>query len=207
MASEIEVKFHLRDFEALRPRLLELGARVAVGRTFERNWRFDLPDGSLSARGAVLRLRLDESARLTFKAKTEQPESREEIEFGVDDPQAALAFLGGLGYRQIGLYEKYRETFSLGDCQVMLDELPFGCFVEIEGPSRASLQQTAERLGLRWELKVGESYLELFEALRRKLERPVEQASFAAFADRPAIDLELLGLQDASQGRERLPNP
>jgi len=60
---------------------------------------------------------------------------------------------------------------------------------------------------LRWELQVRESYLGLFEALRRRLEQPVEQASFAAFADRPAIDLKLLGLQDASQGRESLPNP
>jgi adenylate cyclase class 2 len=201
MASEIEVKFHVGDLEAMRPRLLELGGRVAVGRHFERNWRFDLPDGSLSVRGAVLRLRLDDSARLTFKERTEQPERREEIEFGVDDLQAALAFLNKLGYRQIGLYEKYRETFSLGDCQVMLDELPFGSFIEIEGPSRASLQQTAERLGLHWELQVRESYLELFEALRAKLEEPVEQASFAAFTDRPAIDLELLGLQDAGVGR------
>jgi len=201
MASEIEVKFHLRDLQALRPRLLELGGQVTAGRHLERNWRFDLPDGSLSARGAVLRLRLNETARLAYKERTEQPERREEIEFGVDDLQAALAFLNKLGYRQIGLYEKYRETFRLGDCQVMLDELPFGSFIEIEGPALASLQQTAGRLGLRWELQVRESYLGLFEALRRRLQQPVEQASFAAFADRPAIELELLGLQDAGAGR------
>ena len=201
MASEIEVKFHVGDLEAMRPRLLELGGRVAVGRRFERNWRFDLPDGSLTARGAVLRLRLDPAARLTFKERTEQPERREEIEFGVDDLQAAMAFLSGLGYLQIGLYEKYRETFSLGDCLVMLDQLPFGNFIEIEGPSRASLQKTAERLGLRWELQVRQSYLELFEALRAKLEQPVEQASFSAFFDLPPVGPQLLGLQDAGEGR------
>jgi len=196
MASEIEVKFHVGDLEAMRPRLLELGARMTVGRSLERNWRFDLPDGSLSARGAVLRLRLDPAARLTFKERTEQPEGREEIEFGVDDPQAALAFLSGLGYVQIGLYEKYRETFGLGDCQVMLDELPFGSFVEIEGPSRASLQKTAERLGLRWELQVRQSYLELFEALRDKLTQPPQDASFGAFNGQPPVGPEELGLRD-----------
>jgi adenylate cyclase class 2 len=197
MASEVEVKFHVGDLEAMRPRLLGLGGRVTAGRHLERNWRFDLPDGSLSARGAVLRLRLDETARLTYKERTEQPERREEIELGVDDSQAALAFLGGLGYRQIGLYEKYRETFSLGDCQVMLDQLPFGSFIEIEGPSRASLQQSAGRLGLRWELQVRESYLGLFEALRPRLEQPVEQATFSAFADLPPFDPLLLGLPQA----------
>ena len=202
MASEIEVKFHVGDLGAMRPRLLELGGRAAVGRHLERNWRFDLPDGSLSARGAVLRLRLGDTARLTFKERTEQPERREEIEFGVDDPQAAMAFLSGLGYLQIGLYEKYRETFSLGDCLVMLDQLPFGSFIEIEGPSRASLQQTAERLGLRWEVQVRESYLGLFEALRARLEQPVENASFSAFADLPPLDPELLGLQDATGALE-----
>src|SRR3989304_7594539 len=114
MASEIEVKFHVGDLEAMRPRRLELGGRVAVGRRFERNWRFDLPDGSLSARGAVLRLRLDETAWLTYKERTEQPERREEIEFGGGDPQAAPAFLGGRGYRQIGPFREDSEIFRPG---------------------------------------------------------------------------------------------
>jgi adenylate cyclase class 2 len=192
MPSELEVKFHVAELGVIRRRVLELGAGLASGRHLERNWRFDLPDGSLSARGAVLRLRQDPAGWLAFKERTDEPQLREEIEFGVDDPQAALEFLRGLGYRPIGLYEKYRETFDLGECQVMLDELPFGSFVEIEGPSAEALHRAADRLGLRWERQIRQSYLELFEGLRARLELPVEEASFAAFGRLPPNDRERL---------------
>jgi len=202
MPSEIEAKFYLRRLEPTLQRVQELGGRLAVRRQLERNWRFDLPDGSLTARGAVLRLRMDGLARLTFKAKTEQPERREELELEVGDSQAAIAFLEALGFRQVGLYEKHREVYALQDCQVMFDELPFGSFTEIEAPSLASLQATAARLQLRWDSRVSLSYLELFERVRRALGLPVDQASFAAFAGLAPIDLEQLGLQDASGSME-----
>jgi len=32
------------------------------------------------------------------------------------------------------MYEKYRTTFTIGSLEVVLDELPYGNFVEIEGP-------------------------------------------------------------------------
>lgn len=205
MADEFEVKFHLRGPQALRRRLQQLGAELSAGRHLQRNWRFDLPDGSLSARGQVLRMRVDPAASLTFKRKTDQPERRLEFEFGVDDGQAAQEFLRALGFQQIGYYEKQREVFRLEGGRVMLDELPFGHFVELEGPSAAWLRRAADRLGLRWERQVPQSYLELFEALRRELALPIEQASFVAFADHAPVDLAALGLQDAGEGRAPAP--
>lgn len=197
MSSEFEVKFYLRDLRGFRQRLLQMGGQLATDRHLERNWRFDLPGGQLTGEGAVLRVRQDVLASLAFKARTEQPERRQEIEFGVEDSQAARDFLGALGYQQIGYYEKQRETFQLDDSRLMLDQLPFGDFVEIEGPSAAALRHAAARLGLPWELQVRQSYLELFEALRVKLKSPPELASFAAFAGLPSTDLKLIGLQGA----------
>jgi len=38
-----------------------------------------------------------------------------------------------LGYAVYMMYEKYRTTFRLDNLEVVLDELPYGNFVEIEG--------------------------------------------------------------------------
>ena len=38
-----------------------------------------------------------------------------------------------LGYRPIAVYEKKRQTWLLGAVEVVIDELPFGLFMEIEG--------------------------------------------------------------------------
>ncbi len=205
MADEFEAKFRLDSLDRIRARLQSLGGRLAVERHLERNWRFDLADGNLTARGAVLRLRLDPGASLEFKQPTERPEHRQEFGFGLEDAEAARAFLQALGFQQIGYYEKQREIYRFEDGQVMLDELPFGHFVELEGPSAAWLRHTADRLGLSWDRRVRRSYLELFEALRGMLERPVEQASFAAFADLLPVDLGLLGLRDAGDDRGSSP--
>ena len=45
----------------------------------------------------------------------------------------------------------------------MLDELPYGEFVEIEGPGVDSIRLTATRLGLDWEAAVDAGYLTLFK--------------------------------------------
>ena len=47
-----------------------------------------------------------------------------------------------------------------------LDELPDGDFVEIEGPDVAMLRAASQRLGLKWEAAVPESYVALFDRLR-----------------------------------------
>ena len=59
--------------------------------------------------------------------------SRTEIEFGVDDFAKAKQFLEHLGYQSILVYEKYRTTYELDHAHIMLDELPYGNFIEIEG--------------------------------------------------------------------------
>ena len=64
---EIEVKFFVRDLKRIEAGLLERKARLIQARVFERNLRYDLPDGGLRAKGEVLRLRQDTESHLTFK--------------------------------------------------------------------------------------------------------------------------------------------
>ena len=183
---EIEAKFAVPRLEPIRRQLQERSARLLRPRLQETNRRFDDRQGRLQNDGRVLRLRLNHDTRLTFKSPGADPEHRLEIEVGVDDPAAAQQILEGLGYQVVFVYEKYRETYALDQAEVMLDELPFGQFVEIEAADLGAVRRAAEALGLRWSDRLALSYLGLFESLRQRHGWPFRDATFANFAGLPA---------------------
>ena len=178
---EIEAKFFVLDLKKIEARLQDLGADLIQPRVLETNIRFDLPDGGLRSEGRVLRLRQDTEARLTYKSESVNDQgalNRTEIEFVVEDFGKAKAFLEALGYQKLFYYEKYRTTYDLqpsegfkpsegyrGLAHVMLDELPYGNFVEIEGAGVESIRVVADRLKLRWDRAVPTSYHVLFDRL------------------------------------------
>jgi adenylate cyclase class 2 len=199
--SEIEAKFYLHHLADMRQRLLALGARLLASRLLEKNLRFDTTDRSLSRGGSVLRLRQDRTVHLTYKAPGASAEIRREIEFEVDDFEAARAFLEALGFARVFYYEKYREVFTLEPVRVMLDELPFGCFLEIEGDSISDIMQAAQRLALDWERRIPDSYPALFQRLRESLDLAFSDATFASFAGRPRIRATDLGVREATSSQ------
>lgn len=142
MSIEIEKKYRLPSEEctALRVRLKDTGA-IQRGEDFEENVIYG---GSLDARNEVLRLRRTErGATLTYKKQTESESSikrRREEETRIEDADAMHAILDALGFRPTLIYEKRRETWTLDDVEIAIDELPFGWFVEIEGDERAILE-------------------------------------------------------------------
>ncbi|TET99875.1 MAG: class IV adenylate cyclase [Anaerolineales bacterium] len=191
---EIEVKFYLRHLEVIRKRLIAHGVRLKTDRLLEHNLRFDTPGQELASKKHVLRLRQDSRATLTFKRPLGQVETREEFEVEIDDFESGRKILEALGYTVTAIYEKYRETYQIDSVQVMLDELPFGCFVEIEGPSIESIRQLSDQLGLPWERRVQASYLELFDRIRRPLNLEFEEVTFEKLEGLAPVDPELLGV-------------
>jgi adenylate cyclase class 2 len=180
---EIEAKFYLRDLAGFEKRLQGLGADCLQTRVFEKNLRFDTPDGTLTAARRVLRLRQDTLAHLTYKGPAQENREvsvRDEIEFEVSSFQSAQHFLEALGYHVSIIYEKFRTTYKISEVIVVLDELPFGTFAEIEGPDARNIQIMAAALGLNWEARCMESYLGLFMRLRQKCSLLAEHLSFAA---------------------------
>lgn len=196
---EIEVKFYLRHLEDIRKRLIAPGALLKTDRLLERNLRFDTPDRELAGKKHVLRLRQSKCATLTFKRPRGQMETREEFEVEIDDFEGGRKILEALGYKVTAVYEKYRETYQIDSIQVMLDELPFGSFVEIEGPSIESIRQMSDQLGLPWERRVQASYLELFDRIRRPLEIDFEEITFENFNGLAPVDPKLLGVLQADK--------
>ena len=191
---EIEVKFYLRHLEDIRKRLIAHDARLITNRVLERNLRFDTPGRELASKQHVLRLRQDNRVTLTFKRPLGQVETREEFEVGIDDFESGRKILEALGYTVTTIYEKYREIYQIDPNQVMLDELLFGCFVEIEGPSIESIRHLSDQLGLPWERRVQASYLELFDRIRRPLNLKFEEVTFEKLEGLTPVDPELLGV-------------
>lgn len=201
--TEIEAKFYLADPEPLIERLEQHGASLSQPRHLERNWRFDLPDGSLSASGIVFRLRVDPRATLTAKRQRADPLTRDEYELQVDEPETALRLVETLGYRTVAIYEKQRRVYALGGQQVMLDELPFGSFAELECDSVEALEQLAHQLGLEWQARITRSYLALFQGLRDSLQLSFRDATFEDFQRLPPVTAADLGVSEALAARER----
>lgn len=181
---EIEVKFFVEDLEEIARRIAEAGGEFAISRVREVNLRFDKPDRSLTKAMQVLRLRKDFKSHLTFKGPSLGDETvsvRQEIEFEVSSFENAQKLLEALGYEMYLMYEKFRTTYTLRNVIVVLDEMPYGNFVEIEGPDADSIMQVAADLKLDWEARCTDSYTQLFRELKESHHLDVSQLSFADF--------------------------
>ncbi len=184
MDQEMEVKFYLNNLATLQRKLRNQEASLVQPRVHEINLRFDLPSGELARDHRILRLRQDAGAVLTYKGPAENRQdvsSRQEIEVEVNDFAMARRLLEALGYQVYIIYEKYRATYLMDNVRVTLDEMPYGDFAEVEGPDPASIQATAEKLGLEWSKRIMESYLMMFAGLPAELKAGKRDLTFANF--------------------------
>jgi len=181
---EIEVKFHLLKVERMHKRLLELGA-AAGPESFETNLRFENPAGTLKNSDRLLRLRKDGACRLTFKERpanqTGECKTYHELEVEVSDFDTMTAILNALGFTPVQRYDKLRRIFTWQDVEICIDTMPFGTFMEIEGPEE-SIKATAELLELPWEHRILANYLSIFELLRKNHHWSFNDVTFENFA-------------------------
>ena len=182
---EIEIKYHLERPEPVRDRILALGG-TTLGRYFETNIRFEDKAHQLIKNRCLLRLRKDRKTTLTYKSKplNADPEFKvfQELEVEIDDFTTMRRLLESIGFHKEQMYEKWRETFRIGDATLCIDEMPFGVFLEIEG-RRSDIRKWVDRLGFRWERRILFNYLALFEILRSRCGLPFTDVTFDNFKD------------------------
>lgn len=181
---EIELKFFVSGFESLRNRLQDLGAACVGHNTLEYNVRYETPDERLLKTHCLLRLRKAQGTTLTFKSPPAEVDNLfktyRELEVKVDDFDTLDAILQAIGFLRRQIYEKWRETWQFGDTTICLDTMPYGRFLEIEGPP-AAIMSMVDALGLRWRQRVLDSYLAMFELLQKKEELPFNDLTFDNF--------------------------
>jgi adenylate cyclase class 2 len=136
---EREIKLSFDSPEAARAAVTRAGGAPLRARRLQSDVLFDTDQRVLSARGQVLRVRIETGhSYVTFKSPAEHPtlKLREEIETGIEDGQRLVAIFLRSGFRIWFRYQKYREEFSLDEVIIAVDETPVGTFVEIEGSDR-----------------------------------------------------------------------
>jgi adenylate cyclase class 2 len=101
--------------------------------------------------GIVRIRRTQDRSLLTFKRRVEnQSDVKRQIEYEteVSDADATDMLIRELGLRPKLVYEKRRKTWRLRKTEIVLDELPFGLFMEIEG-SITAIKEAEILLGLK----------------------------------------------------------
>jgi adenylate cyclase class 2 len=133
-----------------------------AGEDFEENLIFT--GGALNDKQTVLRLRrIGEKTLLTYKERLPSRSGIKhqiEHETEVDDFDAALQIFESLGFTRSLVYEKKRRTWRFDDVEVVLDELPFGLYMEIEGTVEA-IEKAEKLLGIEALEAVHETYPQL----------------------------------------------
>ena len=194
---EIEVKFLIDDLSAIRQRLVALGATLKTPRTFEENWLFDTPDEQLTRQSRLLRLRRDRRNLITYKEPPvhNDPDFKimREYEVEVSDFSQMQLILEKLGFTPSLHFEKYRETLTYQGAEIVLDEVPFGTFMEIEGP-REAIRDIVMALGLDFATRLVSSYVEIFEAVCTTYKLSATDMTFETFQSL-AIDVRACHLR------------
>lgn len=150
MGIEIEKKYRLSSEgrERLARRLREVEA-VLLGEEFEENTLY--AGANLDPQRSVLRLRrVGDAAIFTYKERYVSDSAikhQREDETRVEDAGALSLILEALGYRPALVYEKRRATWRVGAVELVIDELPFGLFLEIEGEEK-EIEEAEALLGL-----------------------------------------------------------
>src|SRR5687768_4043938 len=151
MAIETEKKYHLDEkrLDEITQRLIELGATFQK-EVFEVNYQHR--GGDMDERGATLRLRkIGDFTVLTYKERIKSDngaKSKMEFETSVSDVDAAEAIIERLGYKLTAVYEKRRKYWHFDDVELVIDELPFGLYIEIEG-TEDEIAKAEKKLGLK----------------------------------------------------------
>ncbi len=140
MAIEIEKKYRLTEVqrEQISADLAELNAEF-IGEDFEENTLYG--GGILTEKNAVLRIRkIENKTILTYKQRIQNDSDIKhqiEHETEVENAEEIKNIIESLGFQKNLVYEKRRKTWKFRRTEIVLDELPFGLFMEIEGEMMA----------------------------------------------------------------------
>lgn len=148
---------------------------------------YDTPDGQLKKQDLVIRIRTNGNKK-TIALKSPRIDlpsgmtSRIELEFLSVEGEQVHDQLTNQGLAPNEASEKERFTFIHNDCEIVLDRLPFiGCFIEIEGPTEAAINEIVHLLNLASYRVVRNNYGELMKSKFRELQLPLSniRATFA----------------------------
>ncbi len=183
MPIEIEKKYRLnkKQRQVLERRMRDLSLTPSE---LEHEENTIYRGGRLDLGGIALRLRrVNGRAYLTFKRRLPSKSAikhQEEHEVTIADPDGMDWILRSLGFQPAVVYEKRRARWKVDGVKVVIDELPFGLFMEIEA-SVKEIKRTEKLLGAESLPAVIETYPTMTAKFGRERKGVIE-ARFASEA-------------------------
>ena len=177
MAIENEIKIQVNSHKSIVDRLKYLNAQFK-GTFYQKDCYFDNSGSEIYESGGCLRLRTEtdkdgkilksilchKGSKLSGKIK-----SRSEVETTIGEPENLEQILNSLGYSPSISFNKERQIWLLGGCEICLDRLPLiGKYIEIEGKTEQAVLDITQQLNLSADNQQMRSYASLInEALRK----------------------------------------
>ena len=180
MPIEIEKKYLLTQGErrTIERRLRELGYKPKK-LEFEENTIYR--GGNLEFGRRAMRIRrVKGEAILTFKQRIPTKSAikhQQESETRVSDPESTHQILSALGFAPALIYEKRRTRWDVGKAKLVIDELPFGLFMEIEASER-DIKRVEKLIDGAKLPAVNETYPSLTANLGKKNRKGIIEARF-----------------------------
>lgn len=151
MKTEFEVKFLNVDHDEIRKKLISLGATMEQPMRLMKRAIIETAD--MKKKNAFIRVR-DEGHKTTLTYKQFDDlsiDGAKEHEVVISDFQTTIDILAELGLLPRSMQESRRETWTLDNCEIVLDEWPWlSPYIEIEGESDKIVMKVSKKLGLSW---------------------------------------------------------
>jgi adenylate cyclase class 2 len=151
MKNEIEAKFVNINVQNMRSRLKKVGATLTLPMRDMHRVTIDTPE--LKKKDAFVRIRNEgDKTTITYKQfNALSIDGVKEIEVSVNDFDTAVMLFKEAGLAYGSFQESRRETWRLGDVEIVIDEWPWlNPYIEIEAPSENLVISTAKELGFDW---------------------------------------------------------
>lgn len=155
MKTEIEAKFLNVNHDEIKEGLKKAGAVLEQPMRLMKRVTIDTPE--LKKKDAFIRVRdQGDKVTLTYKQFDELSlTGTKEIEVTVDDFDETVKLLSEAGLPHGSFQESKRETWKLGETEIVLDIWPWlNPYIEIEGTSEEDVKSVASTLGFDWSTAV-----------------------------------------------------
>ena len=152
----VEFKTRLPELSAIRERLKTLNPRL-VGTDRQRDTYFEVPEGRLKLREGNI-----ENALIFYRRSNDAAVRESLVELVPVREPLELQRLLRAALPQIGIVEKDREIYFVGETKIHLDTVRnHGCFLEVEAPNPKDAAFFLEFFGLKTSDLEGRSYIDL----------------------------------------------
>jgi adenylate cyclase class 2 len=149
----VEFKARIDDIDAMRDKLRTLSPRE-LGLDHQRDIYFEVPEGRLKLREGGI-----EQSLIYYRRSNEASTRDSHVVYANVENTAELRSVLTAALPVLGMVEKDREIYYVGDTKIHLDRVQsHGCFLEVEAPNPEEASRFFAFFGIKAEDLEGRSY-------------------------------------------------